>query len=41
MISLLVFYALCLSEKSPTNCLKVLHAKLEMSLNAKMQMKNK
>ena len=33
MISLLVFDELGLSEKSPTNCLKVLHSKLEMSLN--------
>ena len=34
IISLLVFDELGLSEKSPTNCLKVLHSKLEMSLNA-------
>ena len=33
MVSLLVFDELGLSEKSPTNCLKVLHSKLEMSLN--------
>ena len=33
MISLLVFDELGLSEKSPTNCLKVLHSKLEMTLN--------
>ena len=33
MISLLIFDELGLSEKSPTNCLKVLHSKLEMSLN--------
>ena len=37
MISLLVFDELGLSEKSPTNCLKVLHSKLEMSLNPKEQ----
>ena len=30
-LSLLVFDELGLSEKSPTNCLKVLHSKLEMS----------
>ena len=35
MISLLVFDELGLSEKSPTNCLKVLHSKLEISLNTK------
>ena len=35
MISLLVFDELGLSEKSPTNCLKVLHSKLEISLNPK------
>jgi hypothetical protein len=34
-LSLLVFDELGLSEKSPTNCLKVLHSKLEMSLNPK------
>ena len=33
MISLLVFDELGLSEKSPTNCLKVLHSELEMSLD--------
>ena len=32
-LSLLVFDGLGLSEKSPTNCLKVLHSKLEMSLD--------
>ena len=32
-LSLLVFDELGLSEKSPTNCLKVLHSKLEMSLD--------
>ena len=35
IISLLIFDELGLSEKSPTNCLKVLHSKLEMSLNPK------
>ena len=35
MISLLIFDELGLSEKSPTNCLKVLHSKLEISLNQK------
>ena len=33
-ISLLVFDELGLSERSPTNCLKVLHSKLEMSLDS-------
>ena len=33
VISLLVFDELGLSERSPTNCLKVLHSKLEMSLD--------
>ena len=36
-LSLLVFDELGLSEKSPTNCLKALHSKLEMSLNPKEQ----
>jgi len=36
-LSLLVFDGLGLSEKSPTNCLKALHSKLEMSLNPKEQ----
>ena len=36
-LSLLVFDELDLSEKSPTNCLKALHSKLEMSLNPKEQ----
>ena len=33
ILSLLVFDELGLSERSPTNCLKVLHSKLEMSLD--------
>ncbi len=33
VLSLLVYDELGLSEKSPTNCLKVLHSKLEMSLD--------
>ena len=37
IISLLVFDELGLSEKSPTNCLKVLHSKLEMSLDPNEQ----
>ena len=36
-LSLLVFDELGLSERSPTNCLKVLHSKLEMSLDPKEQ----
>ena len=36
-LSLLVFDELGLSEKSPANCLKELHSKLEMSLNPKEQ----
>ena len=37
ILSLLVFDELGLSEKSPTNCLKVLHSKLEMSLDPNEQ----
>jgi len=36
-LSLLVFDELGFSEKSPINCLKALHSKLEMSLNPKEQ----
>ena len=39
IISLLVFDELGLSEKSPTSCLKVLHSKLEISLNPKEENK--
>ena len=35
IISLLVFDNLDLSEKSHTNCLKILHSKLEMSIEPK------